>query len=65
MKIKTNKSLLIILGIVSVVSSRAVFALINDPEGPNLLIVLALALVIYFVLLIMIYVFQKFGLVKK
>ena len=38
---------LIVLGAVSLIASRATFALINDPEGPNLLIVVAWAAVIY------------------
>jgi hypothetical protein len=33
--------------VVSVVVSRATFALVDDPEGPNLLIVLVLAAIIY------------------
>lgn len=38
---------LIILGVVSLVLSRATFLYINDPEGPNLLVVIVLAAVIY------------------
>ena len=38
---------LVLLGIAALVCSRAVFFFINDPEGPNLLIVVVLAAVIY------------------
>jgi len=48
MHFKSKKTALIILGIVSLVLSRLVFAFINDPEGPNLLIVVGLAVIIYF-----------------
>lgn len=44
-------SLQIILAIVSMISSRLVFLFINDPEGPNLLIVTVLAIPIYLFLL--------------
>lgn len=39
----------IILGIASLILSRLVFVFINDPEGPNLLIVFGMAVVIYVV----------------
>jgi hypothetical protein len=38
---------LIVLGAASLALSRAVFFFINDPEGPNLLIVAALATIIF------------------
>jgi hypothetical protein len=38
---------LVTLTVVSLIASRALFALIDDPEGPNLLIVVALAAVIF------------------
>lgn len=38
---------LVILGVVSLVLSRATFLLVSDPEGPNLLIVIVLAAGIY------------------
>ncbi len=38
---------LIILGITSLVCSRAMFSFINDPEGPNLLVVIVMALILY------------------
>ncbi len=36
------------LGVTALVSSRTFFALLRDPEGPNLLIVVVLAAFIYF-----------------
>ncbi len=42
---------LIVLGVLSLTLSRLSFTLINDPEGPNLLIVVVLAAIIYAVLL--------------
>ncbi len=43
----SKKTSLIISGLTALVSSRAFFALLNDPEGPNLLIVTVLAGVLY------------------
>jgi hypothetical protein len=37
-----------ILGASAVICSRMLFFFFNDPEGPNLLIVVGLAVVIYF-----------------
>lgn len=42
-----KKITLIILLVISFAISRFVFFLINDPEGPNLLIVTALAVIIF------------------
>ncbi|MDD5165043.1 MAG: hypothetical protein PHG25_00700 [Candidatus Pacebacteria bacterium] len=47
MHLTSKKVSPIILAVTSLVFSRATFSLINDPEGPNLLIVTALAAVIY------------------
>lgn len=47
MNLESKKSSLIILGITSLVCSRGVFFFFNDPEGPNLLIVIVLAVVLY------------------
>jgi hypothetical protein len=47
MYFKSKTISLVILGATSLVVSRAMFAFINDPEGPNLLIVTVLAAVIY------------------
>jgi len=46
-----NKIALLTLGAVSLVLSRIVFSFINDPEGPNLLIVVGLAVIIFFLFL--------------
>lgn len=42
-----KKITLIILLVISFAISRFVFFLVNDPEGPNLLIVTALAVIIF------------------
>jgi hypothetical protein len=47
MNFKSKKTPLIILGLTSLVCSRAMFALFNDPEGPNLLIVVVMAAILY------------------
>ncbi len=44
--LKTNKSSLLILGVTALIGSRALFLFIQDPEGPNLLIVVGLAAVV-------------------
>ncbi len=44
---QSEKSLLFILGIVAILCSRALFWFFNDPEGPNLLIVMVTAVVVY------------------
>ncbi len=49
MYINLKKTHALILGVTSLVCSRTFFTLINDPEGPNLLIVVVLALVVYLV----------------
>jgi hypothetical protein len=45
----SKKTSLIILGVTSLVGSRVFFSLINDPEGPNLLVIVVMAAIIYFV----------------
>jgi hypothetical protein len=47
MLFESKKLSLITLGITAIVSSRAMFSFFNDPEGPNLLIVVVAAVVIY------------------
>lgn len=42
-----KKTSLIILGITSLLFSRTMFAFFDDPEGPNLLIVIVMASVLY------------------
>lgn len=44
-----NKRSLLILGITAIVLSRALFFFFNDPEGPNLLVVMVAAAIVYFV----------------
>jgi len=48
MSIIIKKSSLLILGITALVFSRTMFLFFNDPEGPNLLIVVVMAGIIYF-----------------
>lgn len=48
MNFTSKKSSLFTLGITSIVFSRIMFVFFNDPEGPNLLIVLVAAAVVYF-----------------
>jgi hypothetical protein len=48
MPVVIKKSSLIILGITAIVFSRTMLASLDDPEGPNLLIVLLMAGVVYF-----------------
>ncbi len=47
MNLKSKKTQLIILGATALVCSRIMFALFNDPEGPNLLIVVVVAAIVY------------------
>ncbi|MBP6949276.1 MAG: hypothetical protein KBB50_04395 [Candidatus Pacebacteria bacterium] len=51
---------LITLYIVSLLSSKIAFWFLNDPEGPNLLIVIVFATILYFSsLVIYLYIIQK------
>ena len=47
MPVRSKTVSLLILAITAGICSRAMFALFNDPEGPNLLVVTAMAAVIY------------------
>jgi hypothetical protein len=47
MSFQSKKSSLLVLGLTSLVFSRAMFALFNDPEGPNLLIVIGFAIILF------------------
>jgi FtsH-binding integral membrane protein len=47
MDLHSKKTSLLILVITALVCSRAMFALFNDPEGPNLLIVVVMAALLY------------------
>jgi hypothetical protein len=42
-----NRISLVVLGVPAIICSRTLFLFIDDPEGPNLLIVVGLALAIY------------------
>ncbi len=50
MNFNTKKTSQFILAVASLVISRGVFFFINDPEGPNLLVVVVLAAIIFCVL---------------
>lgn len=52
MYFRSKRITLLILGITSLVCSRAFFVFIDDPEGPNLLVVAVMALVLYFLSLL-------------
>lgn len=44
---KSKKISLIILGITALIGSRLWFTFLNDPEGPNLVVVLGMTAIIY------------------
>jgi hypothetical protein len=47
MHFNSRNGFLLILAITAVACSRAIFAFIDDPEGPNLLVVTAMGAVIF------------------
>lgn len=47
MQTTSTKTSLLTLGVTSLLCSRATFYFFNDPEGPNLLIVVGLAAILY------------------
>jgi len=47
MPLKSNRTSLLLLAVTAIVCSQALFFFFNDPEGPNLLIVTVLALILY------------------
>jgi hypothetical protein len=47
MPLESKKTSLVLLGITALVCSRTLFFFFHDPEGPNLLIVTVLALILY------------------
>ena len=47
MPLKSKRTSLLLLVVTALVCSRALFFFFNDPEGPNLLIVTVLALILY------------------
>lgn len=48
MYFKSKKISLLILGVTALLSARAMFVFFNDPEGPNLLVSVGAALIVYF-----------------
>lgn len=48
MYFESIKTSLLLLGITSTVCSRVMFLFFNDPEGPNLLVVMGTAAMVYF-----------------
>ena len=48
MNLKSKKISLVLLGATSILFSRLLFFFFNDPEGPNLLIVVGLAMALFF-----------------
>ncbi len=44
----SKKTSLLILAITALANSRGMFSLFNDPEGPNLLIVVGMAAILFF-----------------
>jgi hypothetical protein len=48
MNFESKKASLVLLGATALLCSRTLFFFFNDPEGPNLLIVTVLAIVLYF-----------------
>ena len=47
MHLKSKDNSLLVLGLTAITFSRVMFAFFNDPEGPNLLIVIGMALFVY------------------
>lgn len=64
MQFNPKNTSLLILGITAVVFSRTMFWLFNDPEGPNLLVVMGMAVIVYFLSLAIYRLFQHLSLVS-
>jgi drug/metabolite transporter (DMT)-like permease len=47
MHLKSKKTSLIILAITALMLSRLMFVLFNDPEGPNLVVIIGAAAILY------------------
>lgn len=47
MNLASQKTPLVLMGVTSLVSARTLFVLLNDPEGPNLLVVVGTATIVY------------------
>ncbi len=52
MNTNSKKTSQVILAVTALILSRLLFALFNDPEGPNLLIVVVMAVILYLASLI-------------
>lgn len=48
----SKKTSLLLLIVISILCSRVLFFLFNDPEGPNLVVVIGAAAIMYFISLI-------------
>ena len=59
MSLHSKKTSLLILGITAIACSRVMFWFFNDSEGPNLLIVTVMALIIYFLSLFTVRLFDR------
>lgn len=49
MNFNSQKTSVVVLAMTSVLLSRGMFCLFNDPEGPNLVVVMGMAAIIFFV----------------
>ena len=47
MNFNSKKTSLILLGLTAAVCSRTLFSFFNDPEGPNLLVVMVMAVIVF------------------
>ncbi|WCT11706.1 hypothetical protein [Mucilaginibacter jinjuensis] len=47
MNFQSKKTSLVLLGATAILCSRTLFFFFNDPEGPNLVVVIGLAIAIY------------------
>jgi len=59
MYFKSKNITSLILAVTASLCSRAIFFFFNDPEGPNLVVVMGMAAIIYFLSLAM-YLFKAF-----
>lgn len=59
MHLQSKKIALVVVGVVSFVCSRAVFFLINDPGGSNLVVVTGLSAIIYCIFLAVYFYLKK------
>jgi hypothetical protein len=64
MDFKSKKTPLLILAIAAIICSRTWFFFITDPEGPNLVVVMGLAIILYF-LSVMAYALTSATVAKK